>query len=150
MVIIEDTRQKVEKHTIKHESFSSGGDVLIRSKLIFGDYALPPKIVVDTKENIQEIAYNMCGPMKEKKRFADECFNAQECGSKLVFLIEDARYQKPTDLIGERIWLHNKQIVNGEQLSKAMYVMESRYGVEFRFCDPKDSANIIKEILTNG
>lgn len=150
MIVIEDTRQKVEKHAVKHESFSSGGDVLIRSKLIFGDYALPPKIAVDTKENIQEIAYNMCGPMREKKRFAEECYTAKLCNSKLVFLIEDGKYNNSNDLIGEQIWLHNKQTIKGEQLAKAMHVMSARYDVEFRFCDPKDSATIIKEILSNG
>ena len=59
MVIIEDSRQQAGKHEVKHERFSQLGDILIRSKLPFGDYALPPKIAVDTKETMNEIAQNI-------------------------------------------------------------------------------------------
>ena len=150
MVIIEDTRQKADKHKLKNESFLSLGDRVIRSKLPLGDYALLPKVFIDTKEDVLEIAYNMCGNMKEKKRFAAECKLAKECNVRFVVLIEDGRFKTPTDLIGKTFRLHNALSVKGKQLATAMYVMSERYGVEFQFCDPKDTAKIIREILKNG
>lgn len=149
MVIIEDTRQKADKHLLKHASFDKDGDIIFRSRLLFGDYALPPKVAVDTKQSLMEIAYNMCGRMSEKKRFAEECFAAKQCDSKLVFLIEDGRFQKPADLIGTNIWLRDKRIIQGEQLYRAMVSMSNTYGVDFRFCRPEDAAKIIKDVLTN-
>ena len=150
MIIIEDTRQKADKHKLKNDSFLSMGDKVVRSKLPLGDYALLPRVFIDTKEDVLEIAYNMCGNMKEKKRFAAECKLAKECGVRFVVLIEDGRYQKPTDLIGETFRLHNSLYVKGKQLATAMCVMSERYGVEFKLCDKKDTAYIIREMLQDG
>lgn len=150
MVIIEDTRQKADKHALKHASFDADGDIIFRSRLLIGDYALPPKVAVDTKEDITEIAYNMCGSAKEKKRFAKNCYTAKLSETKLVYLIEDGRFDSINAIIGHTIHLHNGMDIPGEQLAKAMYITMSRYGVEFRFCDKKDTANIIKEILKDG
>ena len=150
MVIIEDTRQKADKHLLKHASFDKDGDIIFRSRLLIGDYALPPKVAVDTKEDITEIAYNMCGSANEKKRFSNNCYTARLCDSKLVYLVEDSRFCNINDLIGHTFRLHNGLYIPGEQLAKAMYITMSRYGVEFRFCDKKDTANIIKEILKDG
>lgn len=150
MVIIEDTRQKADKHLLKHASFDKDGDIIFRSRLLIGDYALPPKVAVDTKEDVTEIAYNMCGSANEKKRFSNNCYTARLCDSKLVYLVEDSRFGNINDLIGHTFRLHNGLYIPGEQLAKAMYITMSRYGVEFRFCDKKDTANIIKEILKDG
>lgn len=150
IILQEDTRQKVSKHKTKHDSFDAAGDTVIRSKLLFGDYALPPAVAVDTKENVLEIAYNMCGCVSEKKRFAAECYTARLCNSKLVYLIEDSRYKEPSDLIGEHFELHNGVTIPGTQLYNAMVVTSGKYGVEFRFCKPEESAEVIKEILLNG
>ena len=60
-MIIEDTRQQAGKHNIKHEWFKDNGVEIIRSKITFGDYCLPPAVSIDTKENMDEIANNICG-----------------------------------------------------------------------------------------
>ena len=65
MYIIEDTRNKPGKHDVKREKFEDMQVSIVRSKLPFGDYALPPKIAVDTKRNIDEIAGNICGAKKK-------------------------------------------------------------------------------------
>ena len=150
MVIQEDTRQKADKHALKHASFDEAGDLIFRSRLLFGDYALPPKVAVDTKEDVTEIAYNMCGSSKEKKRFSQECYTAKLCNSRLVFLIEDSAFDSINALYGHTIHLHNGMDIPGEQLAKAMYITSNRYGVEFRFCNKRDTARIIKEILQDG
>jgi len=148
MWIIEDTRQQAGKHKKKHDWWTSNGDELIRCKLPFGDYALPPKISVDTKANLTEIATNMCGAYKERRRFKDECVYAQQCGCKLVFLIE-CNKASVDDLFGIDIMLGNGRFIKGDQLAIAMMTMASRYGCEFQFAKPSESARRINEIL-NG
>ena len=145
--IIEDTRQKENKHAAKHKYWNEAHVDVIRSALKFGDYIKVPKVAVDTKENIQEIGGNMCGNAKEKKRFAEECKRSRDFGCKLIFLIEDSRYKEITDLYETEIYLHNGMVIPGEQLATAMFTMQERYGCRFMFCDPKDAGRIIVELL---
>lgn len=150
MVILEDTRNKAGKHENKHRYWDGAGVGWIRSALPFGDYAPAPRISIDTKQDIQEVALNMCGAGREKRRFREECKKANEAGCKLVFLIEDSRYKVPEDLLGGKIWLHNGQTVPGDQVYLAMRMHEERYGCEFWFCDPEESGKVIEELLKDG
>ena len=86
-MIIEDTRQKPGKHDLKQQYFQSHGVKVIRSKLPFGDYALPPSVSIDTKQDMEEIAMNICG--KEHRRFISECKAAKAAGCQLVILVEN-------------------------------------------------------------
>ena len=147
MDILEDTRQKIDKHALKNEFWASEGDNIIRCKLPFGDYCRPPAVSVDTKADVVEICQNMCGSMKEKRRFAEEVKGARDAGCRLVFLIEDLRYRDVSDLYGEKIYLHSGQIIKGDQLATAMQTMAARYGCEFEFCAPEDAGRRVKEIL---
>ena len=149
-MIVEDTRNKVGKHQNKHDYWDENGVGWLRSALPFGDYWSTPRVAIDTKQDIHEIGGNMCGSMKEKKRFWKECEKAQECGCRLIFLIEDSRYHVQEDLYGKRIHLNTGQIIPGEQLALAMDVMHERYGCEFWFCDPEESGQVIKELLEDG
>lgn len=147
MAIVEDTRNKTGKHETKHKYWDAAGVTWLRSALPFADYWPTPKMAIDTKQDIQEIAANMCGAAKEKKRFREECKKARDAGCKLIFLIEDKRYGCIDDLYDKQIWLHTGQIIPGDQLAIAMFTMQERYGCEFRFCDPEESGEIIREIL---
>ena len=51
MIILEDTRQQIRKHKLKHEYFEKHGIVVKRTKLWVGDYTLPTdqSICIDTK-----------------------------------------------------------------------------------------------------
>lgn len=150
MMIVEDTRNKSGKHENKHGFWDEHGTPWIRSALPWGDYWAAPRIAVDTKQDIQEITANMCGAAREKKRFREECKKASAAGCKLVFLVEDERFTKPEDLIGQHIYILNGMTIPGDQVFTAMRMHEERYGCEFRFCDPKDSGRIIEEILSDG
>ena len=105
MWLIEDTRQQAGKHKIKHQWWTTHGDEVIRCKLPFGDYALPPEVSVDTKQDLTEIASNMCGTYNEKRRFREECKFAQTCGCELYFLIETDQVKEVDDLFGKRVRL---------------------------------------------
>lgn len=150
MMLVEDTRQKTDKHEKKHKYWTETGTDWLRSSLPFGDYWAVPKVAVDTKQDIAEVVANMCGAGKEKARFRNECKKAKAAGCKMIFLIEDKRYNVPEDLIGQKIHLHNGQNIPGEQAYMAMMMHQERYGVEFWFCDPDESGRVIMEILSDG
>lgn len=148
MVIIEDTRQQDGKHDIKHEWFVTHGISLVRSKLPYGDYAPMPKISIDTKRNIDEIAANICG--KEHKRFINEVKGARDAGCQLIILVENT--EGITDISEVHKWInpriaYSSKCVRGDRLQKAMETITERYGVIFMFCHPDDSAKIITEVL---
>lgn len=147
-MIIEDTRQQAGKHNIKHEWFKDNGVEIIRSKIPFGDYCLPPAVSIDTKENMDEIANNICG--KEHKRFINECKAAQAAGCQLVILVENQLGIE--DLSQVHTWqnprvIYSPNCVQGDRLERAMRTISERYGVRFEFCNPYDSARRIIEIL---
>lgn len=148
MYFIEDSRQQLGKHEIKHEYWNLNGHKWLRCKLPFGDYALPPKVSVDTKENMSEIAGNIGG--KGHATFRNECKLAQLYGCQLIILVENdegirsiedvQHWQNPRRFI-------SPEAIDGNRLYKSMVTMSERYGVEFRFCSPEDSGRIVVEIL---
>ena len=150
MIIIEDTRQQNKKHERKHRDWKKAGDEIIRSKLVVGDYTLPPKISIDTKKDIHEIGANICGSVDDNKRFSEECKLAKRIGCKLIILIEDKRFSSIDDLYGKAIELHSGRIIPGDQLAVAMRTLSGRYGVDFMFCKPGDTAEVVKKLLNNG
>lgn len=152
MWIIEDTRQQKDQHELKHKWFSENDVDLIRCKLPFGDYAIPPKVAVDTKKGLAEIANNICGARVEHQRFKRECVQARDAGCKLIFLIEND--EGIADINQVHLWknprtIYNPKCVQGDRLEKAMKTMSERYGCEFLFCSFTETAKKIMEILEN-
>ena len=146
MILIEDTRNKLEKHKTKRQIFEKLGHKVVRTKLFVGDYSLlkNQEICIDTKQDWVEVANNICG--KSHERFRNECIKAKNCGIKLIILVEE---EMPA-----RLWQsplkRNKQPVTqvkGETLQKAINTMHEKYGVEFVNCSKRDSAYKILEIL---
>jgi ribosome-associated protein len=151
MYIVEDTRQQAGKHDIKHSWFKENDVSLVRCALPFGDYAPPPPISIDTKKDMEEIASNICGKREEHDRFIRECKRAKEVGCKLIFLVENKNgitaLSEVHKWVNPRV-IYSPKCVQGERLQKAMETIQDRYGVQFLFCDPDQSAQLIKEILT--
>ena len=147
ITVIEDTRQKVNHHEVKHTCLEQMGVNILRCALPFGDYSLPPKICVDTKENMEEIAANMVG---DHVRFRNECMKAKLAGCHLYILVETQLGIRCVDdvvaWVNPRLRFSSKA-VTGERLMKMMKTMQVRYGVTFMFCDPNDSAEMILKIL---
>lgn len=153
MYIIEDTRQQKNKHILKHDSWEAAGDTIHRCKLPVGDYALPPTIAVDTKENMAEIAQNIGGAKEEHERFRNELKLAQAMGTQLFVLVENTDGIRCLDEV--EFWQNPRLMVSataitGARLAKAMRTMEARYGVQFLFCKPSESAKIVKKLLQKG
>lgn len=149
-MIIEDTRQKKDKHTIKNDAFKALGIDVLRRALPFGDYAYPPPIAIDTKENMQELAMDVG---IDHKRFRQECELAKQAGSQLYILIE-TEWESIKTIDDVHLWYNprlivSKKAITGSTLEKAIKTMSARYGVKFMFCRPEESAEMIIKIL-NG
>lgn len=146
MIIVEDTRNQIGKHKKLNTDLEKLGVKVIRSKLYIGDYTRLDNmnICIDTKKDYVELASNICG--KEHTRFRNECLKAKENGIKLIILVEENccanEWQSPRKRNGQ---LYTK--VNGKTLYKAMQTMAEKYGVEFCYCDKKETAQIIIKIL---
>lgn len=150
MWIIEDTRQQTNQHNIKHAWFDDHGIRLIRCKLPFGDYALPPAVAIDTKKGLDEIAKNICGSKAEHQRFKMECIAARDAGCHLIFVIEND--VGITSINQVHTWKNPRSVfqpdcVQGDRLEKAMKTMSERYGCDFVFCPYSETGRIIKDIL---
>jgi len=120
---------------------------LIRCKLPFGDYAEVPKVSVDTKANMAEIAQNIGS---DHKRFKNECIAARDAGCQLIILVENTDGITCVDDVSK--WMnpdiiYRPNAITGERLHKAMKTMSDRYGVRFEFCRPEDSAERIMRLL---
>lgn len=148
--LIEDTRNQRGKHEKKHAVWQQMGVRLRRCKLPYGDYALPPKVSVDTKASISEIAQNIGGAKAEHKRFIAECKAAQEDGCKLYVLVENT--EGVVDIDDLVRWRnprteYSPNCIQGPRLAKAMHTIEERYECTFMFCAPEEAAEIIVDLL---
>lgn len=146
MILIEDTRNKIDKHRAKNQCFENLGHKVIRTKLFVGDYSLlnNQSVCIDTKENWVELANNLCG--KQHERFRNECIKAKNCDIRLVILVED---EIPVEQWKSPLKRNKTPItaVKGETLAKVMNTMHEKYGVEFVNCARSESADKILEIL---
>ena len=148
------------------ETIDRRGDKLKKIDLV-GDI----KVAVDRKNSIDEICGNVCSTTKAHERFRDEVILAQKHGCKFYVLIED---DKVTSLDDLEHWenprekkyfimkarkdkgyklkypLPKQPPASGKTLAKALRTMETKYGVKFLFCKPKDAAARIVELLTKG
>ena len=87
MILIEDTRNQINKHKNIHKYCKENDIEIIRNKLIVGDYMLPnvSNISIDTKFGLQEIMKNII-----EKRFRNELLLSKKLGIKLIVLIENS------------------------------------------------------------
>lgn len=143
MVLLEDTRNKPGEHWNISDYCERNGIVLRRSKLYVGDYQIANSggIVVDSKKSVLEIAGNV---FQEHRRFRDECIRAQEAGIRLIVLVEERLPEGRLDR-----WVPPMAVrFDPGTLRKAMYTMQDKYGVAFRFCAPEDTGRVLIEYLT--
>ena len=142
MVLLCDTRQQEGKHKNIEQYCRRHEIEMIRQCLSVGDYMFPDgKISVDTKENLLELASNVCS--RDHKRFKAECIRAMEQGIQLIVLVEEVPPYGKVDLWEVPRWKSSNQwhrygdpmtLVDPKTLHKAMLTLTVRYGVKFRFC----------------
>lgn len=169
MTLIEDVNNKIGKHTEKNKYWESNGIQVIRNVLPYGDYCLPPEIVIDTKRNIDEIAMDISA---DHDRFVKSLVLAKESGSRFIVLIENdvgcycvddvSRWENPRltewyklramQKSGKKVYkrVSSRPPISGKQLCKAMKTIAEKYGVTWEFCSPCEAGARVVEILTRG
>lgn len=166
-VLLEDTRNPVEKHKNVHEWADKAGVTIIRTKLLVGDYTLPTdqSVCVDTKSGMQEVYSNV---VQEHERFRRECELAQKAGVLLIILVEEGGMHALTDVQTwknprrERWFRVNaahkagklknvKQAktppLSSDRLFQMMQTMAERYQCEWKFCGKDRTGAVIWELL---
>lgn len=171
MVIQVDSREKAHAITKILAEFDRKNVKWFVSKLPVGDYMNldNPKLVIDRKQNLQEICGNVSGvPMKDenglvkrnqdgsvqtpKARFLSELERANEYGIELIILCEHGGdIESLPDVMN---WVNPRLkesplAVSGERLFKILTAISKKYGVSFLFCDKRNTGKRIIELLAN-
>lgn len=146
MTIIVDTREQKYSHVTR--SFDQMGVKWVRSKLLTGDYTRIDSmaLVVDRKKDLQEVCGNIC---QQHDRFRRELERAQENGIKLVFLVESGTVNELPDVMkwdNPRL-KESPYALSGVGLYRRMATIQSKYGVEWKFCRHQDTGKRICELL---
>lgn len=149
MTVFVDTREKARAIKKIIETFDRRGVTHISTKLYIGDYQRldNPMIVVDRKQNLFEVAVNVC---QDHKRFKDELLRAKAAGIHIVFLVEHGYGIKTLEDVRE--WKNPRLkesplAMSGERLYKILSTMAQTYECEFRFCSKNETGDRIIEIL---
>jgi ERCC4-type nuclease len=163
MTIQIDSREK--QHAIQDilAEFDKQGVKHYTSKLFVGDYLSldNPRLVIDRKQNLHELCGNVC---QQHERFRAEMQRAKENGIKIIFLCEHGRnikalddvlwWTNPRETYREKVkgvWVtKHRKVMQGDTLFKILNTMQNRYGVEFLFCEKKDTGKRIIELLRGG
>lgn len=167
MTIQCDTREHQKEWERIRAQFDRIGVDYIRSKLWVGDYMDldNPRLVIDRKKDLQELCGNVT---QQHERFTRELTRAQEKGIKLVILCEHGDGIR--ELLDVYFWdnprLHLTEwgvidgrpckvqrypkATKGSALYKSLKTIETKYGVQFEFCEPQDTGFRIVEILGGG
>jgi len=102
-------------------------------------------VSVDTKRNLNEVANNI---FHGKDRFLREVRKAEQMGIRLVILIEHGHGIDSIEKV--RDWKNQYGKVQGKTVEWRMRTMYLNYGVEWQFCEKKDTGRRILEILKEG
>ena len=159
MVIQVDSREK--RHIIERilNGFDRRGVQFYISKLYKGDYMNidNPRLVVDRKQSLAEVAYNFTDARKTTKgyssRFENEMAEAKKLGIKIVFLVEHGGQIRSIEDVPK--WVNPRlqespMAMSGERIYRKMLAFQNYYGVEFQFCSKAQTADRIIEILKGG
>lgn len=149
MTIQVDTREKARAIEGIIKEFDKQGVTHFSSKLYVGDYVNLGNsfLVVDRKQNLLEVCSNVC---QQHKRFVNEIKRAKATGIKIIFLVEHGENIKSLEDVKNWVNPRLKEsplAVSGERLYKILSTLERTYGVEFLFCDKRNTGKKIIEIL---
>lgn len=159
-----DSREKTKELARITKQFDQIGVKYFKSKLYVGDYMSldNPRLVIDRKKDLLELCGNVT---QQHERFRDELIRAKEHGIKIVVLCEHGDdIQTMEDVI---FWVNPRseemewrmvdghptkvykypKATRGDQLYKSLCTIADRYGVDFVFCNKRQTGAKIVEIL---
>lgn len=154
-LIIVDTREKPKAIEDILKYFDNYGYEYERSKLLFGDYTdyNNPGLVIDRKQNIQELAMNCTS---DHERFRRELERVKKVGAELVILVEQNRYKDRNDWIQVKTiddlirWSSPYMEVTGEKVYRVLVSWTAKYPLRVEFCTKQQTGRRITEILYKG
>lgn len=144
-MIICDSREKKNQNVISY--FEKNNVQYLIRKLDTGDYMDSEKmsVTVDRKRNLDELNVNLCS--SDNSRFWREMRRAKQEGLKMYILCEHGgKIKTIKDVSG---WKSKYSNVSGKALMEEIYRVHIAYGVEFIFCDKRNTGKKILEILSN-
>ena len=153
MYVLVDSREKPKAITKILDYFNMNCIQYDVSKLLFGDYMNynNPRIVVDRKQNIAELAKNCTS---EHERFRREMEKAKKAGATLVILVEQDRYKdrgrwiEVNDITDLMAWSSPHTMVKGERVFRILYSWMAKYPIRVEFCDKRSTGRRIIEIIS--
>lgn len=127
----------------------------VSTKLLIGDYMdfQTPKVCVDRKRNIAELAKNCTA---DHERFRRELERAQKANTTLVVLVEQNRYkdrdrwihcESVEDLM---LWESPHTTIRGEKVYRVLRSWMAKYPLRVEFCDKRNTGRRIYEIIYEG
>ena len=143
-MIIVDSREKKWDHIKKY--FDQNGIEYVIKKLNAGDYFSTDQgdVVVDRKQNLQELCGNLSKGEHNIIRFVNECKRAKEDHIRLVVLVEGTTCKSVKDVSQ---WQSKFSKHTGKWLTDKMFNLTVSYGVEWQFCKKNETPERILEIL---
>lgn len=156
-MIICDSREQKNAHILRY--FERYNVPYVVRKMETADYMVEgqPNIVVDRKQNLDEICANLTYKGKKAAenggkdipsnvaRFWREVRRAYEEKIKLVVLIEHGGNIK--SLADVAAWGGSRSGISGRKLIEEMDRLSAAYGVEWQFCRKSETAEEILKIL---
>lgn len=156
-MIICDSREQKNAHILRY--FERHNVPYVVRKMETADYMIEgqPNIVVDRKQNLNEICANLTYKGKKANenggkgipsnvaRFWREIRRAYADGIRLVVLIEHGENVKC--LADVAAWSGSRSGISGRKLVDEMDRLSAAYGVEWQFCGKSETAEKILKIL---
>lgn len=143
-----DTRQQKGKHRNIDEYCRKNNIEMIPVCLPVGDYMLVdnPKVSVDTKQDLIELASDL---IRDKLAFFKKYKKCYEQKIRLIVLIEDDNFSRLEDVYKwKNPHTKNKKLaLSGKKLMELMHEVKISYGVEFVFCNKRDTGKTLIELL---
>lgn len=141
-MIIVDSREKKNQHILNY--FDRLGEQYQIQALSTGDYMDPdqPGITIDRKQDLQELAGNIC---TKDHRFWREARRSHDEGLKMIVLIEQGGQIRSMNDV--KNWTSKYTKVTGRRLYDEMFRLHVAYQIEFLFCDKGNTGKRILEIL---
>lgn len=151
-LLLIDTREKPKAIQGIIKTIDRAGIEHERTKLLFGDYMdwNKPGIVVDRKQNIQELAQNCT---RDHVRFRAELDRVKKAGSRLVILVEQNRYKDGDewrtveDIADLMYWTSPHTTIRGEKVYRVLRGWMAKYDIDVQFCDKRSTGKRILEII---
>ena len=145
-----DSREKKSELKRIQNQFDHLGVHYFVSKLYVGDYMSldNPRKVIDRKKDLGELCSNVT---QQHERFGAELVRAKENGIQVIILCEHGGNIRQLEDVF--FWenprrRHSPKATSGAQLFRSLCTMRDRYGVQFAFCDKRQTGREIVRLLS--